>query len=60
MLLVVLMKKQFYNTGCTTSLFIPYTRNEHNSFASFYVLFIEIFTFTQLFKTLGLEKDSVS
>ena len=31
MLLVVFVKKQFYNTGCTTSLFIPYTRNEYNS-----------------------------
>ena len=31
MLLVVFVKEQFYNTGCTTSLFIPYTRNNHNS-----------------------------
>ena len=31
MLLVVFVKEQFYNTGCTTSLLSSYTRNEHNS-----------------------------
>ena len=34
MLLVVFVKEQFYNTGCTTSLLSSYTRNEHNSIKS--------------------------